>query len=228
MSAARRADRQAGAGEAARAQADDARDDHAGADHAGAENAQGDRAEAGGARAEDAAGEGQRRRPRLNPVARVLVGTAGGLLVVIGVALLVLPGPGMLLVLAGLVLLSRAIPAVARFEAPVRAKAMQGVEASVANGRRIAGSMLAGFGLIGAGVVWGMRAVPRLPFAGWSTGLSLVLSGLIVLGLLAWSYRRVRSRAAAAATDAADAADAVDATDAGAAAGEDTPESGHR
>jgi hypothetical protein len=106
------------------------------------------------------------------------------------VALLVLPGPGMLLVLAGLVLLSRAVPAVARFEEPVRVRAMQVVAASVSSPWRIAGTALAGLALIGAGVVWGARLVPRLPFGGWSTGSSLILSGLVLLGLLGWSYRR--------------------------------------
>lgn len=122
---------------------------------------------------------------------RVLLGAAGTVLVLVGLALLVLPGPGLLLVLAGLILLGRAVPAVARFEEPVRVRAMQGVEASVASRWRIAGSALAGLGLIGAGIVWGLRALSWLPFAGWSTGSSLILSGVILLGLLLWSYRRV-------------------------------------
>lgn len=113
----------------------------------------------------------------------------GGVLVLVGVALLVLPGPGLLLVFAGLVLLSRAVPALARYVEPVRARAMQGAEASVASGWRIAGSVLAGLGLIGAGVGWGL--LPWLPFAGWSTGSSLILSGVVLLVLLVWSHHRV-------------------------------------
>ncbi|GAA2110685.1 hypothetical protein GCM10009759_52210 [Kitasatospora saccharophila] len=128
----------------------------------------------------------------VHPVARVAFGVAGTALIVVGVVLLVLPGPGMLLLLAGMVLVARAVPAFARFVEPVRAKAMQGVEASVASGWRIAGSVLAGLGLIAAGVV--AAAVPSLPLAGWATGTSLVLSGLILLGLLAWSHRRVHGR----------------------------------
>nr|WP_305000322.1 PGPGW domain-containing protein [Kitasatospora sp. SolWspMP-SS2h] len=125
----------------------------------------------------------------VHPVARVLFAVVGAVLIVVGVVLLVLPGPGMLLLLAGMVLVARAVPAFARFVEPVRVKAMQGVEASVASGWRIAGSVLAGLGLIAAGVVAGL--VPSLPLAGWATGSSLILSGLILLGLLAWSYRRV-------------------------------------
>jgi hypothetical protein len=128
----------------------------------------------------------------MHPFKRVALGTAGGVVLLVGVALLVLPGPGLLLVLAGVVLLSRAVPAVARFEEPLRIRATAAVEASVASPWRIAGTLLAGLGLIGAGVVWGVRPVRGLPFAGWSTGSSLILSGLILLGLLGWSYRRAR------------------------------------
>jgi Na+-transporting NADH:ubiquinone oxidoreductase subunit NqrD len=96
-------------------------------------------------------------------------------------------------VLAGLVILGRAVPAVSRFEEPVRVRAIQGMEASVASPWRIAGSVLVGLALVAAGVVWGARVVPGLPFSGWSTGSSLILSGAIVLGLLVWSIRRVRA-----------------------------------
>jgi hypothetical protein len=137
--------------------------------------------------------EGRAVERRLNPATRVLLATAGGLLVLVGVALLVLPGPGLLLVLAGLVLLSRAVPAVARLVEPVREQALAGAEASVSSRWRIAGSVLAGLGLITAGVLWGVRVFSWLPFAGWSTGSSLILSGLILLALLDWSYRRVES-----------------------------------
>jgi hypothetical protein len=124
-------------------------------------------------------------------VKRVALSALGGVLVLVGVALLVLPGPGLLLVLAGLILLSRAIPSVARFVEPVRDQAMLAAEASVTSAWRIAGSVLAGLGLVAAGVVWGLGALSWLPIAGWSTGSSLILSGCIVWALLMWSYRRV-------------------------------------
>ena len=61
---------------------------------------------------------------------------------------------------------------------------------------RLTGSMLAGLVLIGAGVVWGL--VKTLPLGGWPTGSSLILSGLILLGLLVYSYWRVRNKRASA------------------------------
>lgn len=63
---------------------------------------------------------------------------------------------------------------------------------------RLAGSILTVLALFGAGVAWGL--IDALPFSGWSTGSGLILSGFILIGLLVWSFRRVK--AAKAAQDA--------------------------
>lgn len=126
---------------------------------------------------------------------RLIIAVVGAVLLVVGVILLVLPGPGMLLVLAGLITLATEFPAVERFVDPVRDRALKAAEDSVSSPLRIAGSVLAGLLLIAAGVVWGIE--PWLPFAGWSTGSGLILSGVILLTLLAWSHRRVNARKAA-------------------------------
>jgi hypothetical protein len=126
---------------------------------------------------------------------RALVAAAGGIVLVVGVLLLVLPGPGLLLVLAGLLMLASVFPTLNRYVEPVRRRAMRAVEDSVASPLRIAGSVTVGVGLVAAGIVWAL--VRWLPFSGWSTGSSLILSGLIVFALLIWSYRRVRARRAA-------------------------------
>ena len=123
-------------------------------------------------------------------VKRVVFGIGGGLLLIAGIALLVLPGPGLLLVLAGLILLANAFPSVQRFVAPVRKRAMQGMEESVSSPLRIVFSVGTGLVLIAAGIVWGLR--PSLPLGGWATGASLILSGVILLVLLVVSYRRVK------------------------------------
>ena len=69
-------------------------------------------------------------------------------------------------------------------------------EDSVSSPLRIAWSVCMGLGLIGAGIAWGL--IPWLPFHGWSTGSSLILSGLILYALLIWSYRKVKARRSAA------------------------------
>ena len=86
-----------------------------------------------------------------NPAKRVAALIGGGLLLVIGVVLLVLPGPGLLLVLAGLVILANQFPSIDKYVNPVEKRAMQAMEQSVASPLRITGSVLAGLALIAAG-----------------------------------------------------------------------------
>jgi hypothetical protein len=122
-------------------------------------------------------------------VRRAGILVAGALLVVAGAVMLVLPGPGLLVVLAGLLVLAREFPAVERHVEPVRSRAMQAAEESVATRPRLAASTFFGCCLVAAGVVWIYD--PGVPLGGAGVGVSLVISGLAVLGLLAYSYRRV-------------------------------------
>ena len=55
-----------------------------------------------------------------NPAKRVAALIGGGLLLVIGVVLLVLPGPGLLLVLGGLLILANQFPALDKYVDPGR------------------------------------------------------------------------------------------------------------
>ncbi|MGH3566706.1 MAG: PGPGW domain-containing protein [Pseudonocardia sp.] len=129
---------------------------------------------------------------------RIVAGVGGGALVLVGIALLVLPGPGLLLVLAGLLVLAWQFPAIEKYVDPVRDRAMQAAEESVSSPLRIVGSVLAGLVLIGAGVVWGRT--PDLPWGGWGTGTSLIFSGIVLLALLVYSYRRAHSARSASAS----------------------------
>ncbi|GAB3897941.1 PGPGW domain-containing protein [Kibdelosporangium lantanae] len=121
---------------------------------------------------------------------RVTLAVAGGVVLLVGVALLVLPGPGLLLVFAGLAMLASQFPKLDRYVDAVRDKAMKAAEQSVSSPLRITGSVLCGLALVTAGILWGLRAFPWLPFPGWGTGSSLILSGVLLLGMLVWSYRK--------------------------------------
>jgi hypothetical protein len=132
--------------------------------------------------------------PTAGVAKKVGAGAVGGVLLIAGVALLVLPGPGLLLVLAGLLVLANAFPAAQRFVRPVRERARKAAEASVSTQLRLASSVFSGVALIAAGIVWWL--VPTLPLGGWPTGSSLILSGAILLALLVISYRRVHGRSA--------------------------------
>lgn len=120
-------------------------------------------------------------------VRRAVVSVVGAALVVVGVLLLVLPGPGMLLVFAGLVVLAGEFPWARRWTAPVRRQAIAAARAGVATRLRIAWTAAVGVALVVAGIVW--MTVPGLPFGGVGAGSSLVLSGVILLSLLAYSVR---------------------------------------
>ena len=123
----------------------------------------------------------------------------GWTLIILGLAAMILPGPGLLLLLAGLAILSQQFAWAERRVEPVKRQAFKTAEQGVATKPRIGGSVLGGLGLIALGVVWGIQ--PDVPdwwpardswwlVGGWATGSSLIISGLAVLGLLVYSYRR--------------------------------------
>jgi hypothetical protein len=124
----------------------------------------------------------------------------GWILLALGIAALVLPGPGLLLVLVGLVLLSQRYSWAARRVEPVKQRAYALSRESVSTYPRIAGSALAAVALIAVGVVWAfdvrIRRIgplgPHLPLAGWGTGASLIVSGMLALALVVYSVVRFR------------------------------------
>jgi hypothetical protein len=126
----------------------------------------------------------------------------GWALLVAGLAALVLPGPGLLLLAAGLTILSQHYDWARRRVEPIKKKAFEVAKASVRSWRAIAVSLLVAAVVVSIGVVWGLRPpAPRFwPLAerwwlpgGWGTGSSLIGSGVIAVGLLVYSYRRFRN-----------------------------------
>ncbi len=152
---------------------------------------------------------------------RLLLEGLGWLLVVAGVAALVLPGPGLLMIFAGLVLLSQQYEWAERRVDPIRLRALRGAAEGVETWPRILLSTLAALAIGAAGVLWIVR--PAAPswwpvrdswwlLGGWETGATLVLSCLIALATLGYSYRRFhgRSQARAALEREIAAADSAD------------------
>lgn len=133
---------------------------------------------------------------------KVGVTIAGWLLVVAGIVLIAIPGPGLLLLLSGLVVLASEYAWARRYVEPVRRRAFQAAEESVSAWWRIVVTVLGGFWLVGLGVLWGIDPQipriwilgPRLPAGGWATGSSLILSGFVVWGLLGYSLVNFRPR----------------------------------
>jgi Putative transmembrane protein (PGPGW) len=128
---------------------------------------------------------------------KLAITVGGWVLVVAGIVLIAIPGPGLLLVLAGLVVLANEYTWVQRFVEPVRRRAHRAAEESVSAWWRIIATALGGVWLVGLGVLWWVDPrIPRiwifgpeLPLGGWPTGSGLILSGFIVWGLLVHSIR---------------------------------------
>jgi hypothetical protein len=133
-------------------------------------------------------------------VRRTAITILGWILVLLGLAALVLPGPGLLLLLAGLVVLSQEYEWAERRVEPVKEKAFDVARQGVSTYPRIVLSGLSATALVAAGVFWGLDPPvpsagplgPDLPFGGWATGSSIIASGLIAMGLLVYSIRRFR------------------------------------
>lgn len=149
---------------------------------------------------------------------RVLLEGTGWVLVLVGIAALVLPGPGLVAIFAGLVLLSQQYDWAERRLAPVRLRALRGAADSIETVPRIIGSTIGALGIIAVGVLWILD--PPAPawwpvreswwlIGGLWTGATLVASGIFALGLLVWSYRRFHGdpEARAALEDDIEAAD---------------------
>ena len=131
--------------------------------------------------------------------------TVGWILLVLGLAALVLPGPGLLMIAAGLAILSQQYLWARRRLAPVRARGMQAAEASVRSWPALTLSVLAALTGLALGVVWVLQppAPGWWPFSeewwlpgGWGTGSSLIGSSCIAIGLLTFSFWRFRIRGA--------------------------------
>lgn len=134
-------------------------------------------------------------------VRRTGIEVAGWTLIVLGVAGLVLPGPGLLLLVAGLAILSLRYDWADRWLHPVKVQAYRAAEQGVQSWIRIAIALTSALTLIAAGITWGLwRTVPAwwpleedwwLP-GGWTTGSALILSGCIAIALIVYSYVKFR------------------------------------
>lgn len=132
---------------------------------------------------------------------RILLETLGWILVVGGIAALVLPGPGLLAIVAGLALLSQQYEWAERRLDPVKKRALEAAADGVATWPRIMMSALGVAFLVGLGIFWSIK--PPAPDwwplddkwwlpGGWGTGVSLIVSGILALALIVYSYKNFR------------------------------------
>ncbi len=134
---------------------------------------------------------------------RLLLETLGWVLLLVGFAALVLPGPGLLCIFAGLALLSRQYAWANRRVEPVRLRALRGAAESVETWPRIVISCAGVLFLAANGVLWIIKPpVPQWwPFAdalwlpgGVWTGVTQIVSAGIAFALIIYSYRRFNGK----------------------------------
>ena len=130
---------------------------------------------------------------------RIVLETLGWVLLLLGIAAIFLPGPGLLGIFAGLALLSQQYDWAERRVEPVRLRAMLGAAEGVETWPRVVASCLGAVGLGAFGVLWIMDP----PAPGWWplsetwwlpggiwTGVTQVASAFIAVALIIYSYRR--------------------------------------
>ena len=126
----------------------------------------------------------------------------GCILTVAGVILIPAPGPGTLVLVAGISLLSRNYVWAQKLLGPLERRAIEAAKFGVATWPRIFFSFLGGVWLVALGIVWWVSPEipefsilsvgfgPELPAHGWGTAIGLWTSALAAWGLLAYSVVR--------------------------------------
>ncbi|MCE0534073.1 PGPGW domain-containing protein [Kineosporia rhizophila] len=141
------------------------------------------------------------RVPGTNALKSLALQVVGWALVLAGIAALVLPGPGLLALFAGLAVLATQYEWAERRLEPVKKAALRTAADSVAAPWRIAMSVLGVLSLMAIGIVWGVGTpVPSWwPIddewwlkGGWGVGASLIVSALIAAATIVYSYLNFR------------------------------------
>jgi hypothetical protein len=126
----------------------------------------------------------------LRQVKRGAVTVAGFGLIGLGGVFLFLPGPGFLIIVAGLAVLATEYVWARNALDSARSRAEQAAAASVKTPLRTAGTLLMGLVIIAAGVL--LIAVDRLPLSGYLTGAFVLLSGIVVLTTTYLQWRNAK------------------------------------
>lgn len=138
---------------------------------------------------------------RKGGISGIAIEVLGWVLTIAGLAAIVLPGPGLLLIFAGMFLLSTRYEWAERRLEPVKQAALKTARDSVSDWPHIIGSVIGVMLLATAGVIWGLQpAVPNwwplddkfwLP-GGWGAGGTMIGSAIVAGGMIAYSFVKFR------------------------------------
>ena len=125
---------------------------------------------------------------------RFAVTIVGVALLVLGAAMMVLPGPGILVIVGGLALLATEYVWARRMLKTARAKAEEVQEAAVASPVRTAGTLVFGVALLGLGLAMVFLRDVDLPFWSPVTGGIIAVTALILLATTYLTLRAAKGR----------------------------------
>src|SRR4051812_1267259 len=118
-------------------------------------------------------------------VKTVVIAVLGGLLTLAGIALLVLPGPGFVLIAAGLAVLATRFEWARKPLDQAKEKAADGVDQVRRRPLQAVLALLCALALVAVGVV--VLAGVDVPFLNAFTAVVLILSGLFLLGTIVYA-----------------------------------------
>jgi uncharacterized protein (TIGR02611 family) len=121
---------------------------------------------------------------------RIAVTVAGTVILVVGVVLLVAPGPGLVVIALGLAVFAIEYEWARRHLAAVQARARSAALKAAASRVATASAVLFGLGAIGLGMV--LIFTDLLPLSGVGTGLGIAVGGVTVLVTMAYGLRESR------------------------------------
>lgn len=128
----------------------------------------------------------------MHTLKRSAVTLLGSLLLLLGIAMMVLPGPGILVIVAGLAVLATEYVWAQRLLKRARTEAEKVQQATVASPVRTAGTVLFGMGMLALGIA--MLAARQIDLPLWSpvTGGVLVVTAAVVLVTTYLTFRAAR------------------------------------
>lgn len=132
------------------------------------------------------AGRVRKDRGRTQVAARKIVLTiVGGAVTVLGLIMMVAPGPGLIVIVLGLWILAQEFDWAERRLDKIQDKAMEAVQAS---GRSLPRTLIAVAGalaMIVGGVLYGLNE--EWPYSSWSTAGTIVFSGVVATATAIWA-----------------------------------------
>ncbi|MGQ0632321.1 MAG: PGPGW domain-containing protein [Sporichthyaceae bacterium] len=151
-----------------------------------------------GTRESAAVAEARKRRRTILLLRKIGITLLGGLITLAGIAMIPLPGPGWLVVVLGLWVLSKEYEWADRLLDKIRDKVIDAAHAAAGNRWSTTLSVISALAMIVGGLYWASNE--DLPFSSWTSGGFLAGGGVLALATIAWSVQDLKKKRARTAT----------------------------